>query len=193
MSTDKQFGEEIEAMAFRHAEAILKENGGKGELLPIFHARDFSGVHYIIATPWPDEKDKANALRALKLMFIAKRIVQYAMISEAWVRSVAKEGLQEYLGAGKMVSEYDDKKEVVIVSVTSASGSWVNQKEILRDSDGRFTKLGPSPCGDGAKTVGGRMTELLPPPNAPPIPEIIRAELDKVWEQMSMRFPEEVK
>ena len=115
----------------RYAEGLFAK---KGALVPTYHAITADQSCLIIPMP-PIEKDLA--LRIVRELFVAKDVVAYVFVDEAWTVLSNEEHLQV------RPSEHPERREVVILSAESElEGALFARREIIRP-DRHKPYLGP--------------------------------------------------
>ncbi len=153
--------ETIQASAEGFARKCMKEDG---ELTPMFIAYDGNGAVYPMAIDrrfMNSETDKERLCGGLREFFRQRGIEVYAFICEAWVATVRKGDSLDDPGF-LTPSQRRDRKEVVIVSVSTRIRSTMKYLAIIRGPDGSVESLLEEPMPEGA-TFSGRFQELLDP------------------------------
>ena len=127
------------------------------QLLPVFHIQFKDRDDAIMPAPWSNERQKAAFIKAIRLAFKAFRgsVVNYAMISEAWAATQDHPPRDGDL----MPEERETRRECVIVSAGDHQRAIMKMWEIIRDDQGRVTKLIEDKHNKG--DFGGRMFNLM--------------------------------
>ena len=145
----------IEAM-HEHAKHVLIGHADQ-QLAPFFHIQFKNRPDHIMPAPFSDERQKSAFIKAVRMTLRAfgGSVVNYAMISEAWVA----EGQNTPPRKGDLMpSQRETRKECVVVSAGDHHGARLKMWEIVRDDQGRVTELiEDKDKGD----FGGRMFNLL--------------------------------
>ena len=148
---------EMVAVLIGFAERALRETG---EVSPLIVGLGDDGTQHAFTLP-QISADKGEALAGASELLKQIGVPRYATLMESWFLD----------SEGKMPdvrpSQSERRREAVTVSVCDETGVLAfDMREIMRDSEGKFTGLGessPFPLeseGDRA-TFGGTFTELL--------------------------------
>jgi len=157
---------ELKTMAERYFETARKIVLDGDELTRMFFVQVGDDMH-VIAAPCQGYDEDTTLVQILKLMFATWGVTSYCMVGEVW----RSENLK-YVGRA---SEDPNRTEAIMMITTARvrgeSGEYqdvnsVAQAVITRD---------PTVVGElevvPYTSVGGRFTELLPPPELPPCPD----------------------
>lgn len=156
-------------------ESCVKTVEDGGEVLPHFIADTERGERLAIFTPWGCEQDKKQALLFVRACFQHKRVTSYCLVSEVWVAELESgetlDGLPEH---------HPNRKERISVLGVNRGGVQVLWSDIKR-AGGEIT-CSPETFDESgdAMRFSGRMAELLPPPDAPPLPPALAAEIERM-------------
>ena len=180
--------EALKAILEKSAEFASSQFIKQNELIPMFRAVDVTGRQLLIAAPWTDEHSKVEILETLKIMFLLESVVAYTMISESWFKSFDKDekGMTEFNSANKMVHEYDDKEEgLVVVGANLAGNKVAKMWKVIRGERHEFKKLTPIKEMERDEDLEGRMFELLKPnPVLSGFPPELKEHFRKLWEKI---------
>jgi hypothetical protein len=128
------------------------------EGLPMCVATD--GNHtYFLPMPWTSDQNKHEMLNMLRVVFAAKGITSYAMITEGWMAAMSESQYRAHRGK---IEERLDRQEVMTVSAADINGRQLYDTYSI-NRDGDEIKLEPYSLGEGSK-ISGRMFELLKDP-----------------------------
>lgn len=117
----------------------------------VWMAWDADNKEHCVQTPMGDADDRDKIVDTMRKFFRERRIVRYAVLSEAWIGS-----------GGKMrPSENPDRREVVYIAVEDASGERIFGIHQIFRPKGRKAYLGKLEVTD--VDIGGRFCELLLP------------------------------
>ena len=127
----------IEAM-HEHAKHVLIGHADQ-QLAPFFHIQFKNRPDHIMPAPFSDERQKSAFIKAVRMTLGAfgGSVVNYAMISEAWMLEQDHRPREGDL----MPSESERRKECVIVSAGDHQRAAMKMWEIVRDDQGRVTEL----------------------------------------------------
>jgi len=116
------------------------------------------GMH-ILEMPVRDNRDKDNLITLARVVFHREGVGRYVVMSESWV--VLGMASQD---TSVPPSESPDRKEVLMVFAFDNRGNSTGvMHEMLRNSKGRFKKLGGPIFQGGADITKGRLADLLSP------------------------------
>jgi hypothetical protein len=177
-----------EIMAFDMAfnKQIVQDGG---EVIPRWVARNDKGESFVIATPWSGEEDKNKVVQFLRLFFMAHDITSYTFSAEAWMVKLEGKHMDAQSAQAAMdgltPSQHPDRIEVINVVGADQHGEMLARVEIIRKGDD--ISFGPvEGMGEGQHRVEGRMTNLLPKPSDPPMPEALKAVLREKFKAMGV-------
>jgi hypothetical protein len=144
----------VEAM-HEHARHVLIGKNDE-QILPFFHIQFKDREDAIMPAPWSNEREKSIFIKAVRfsLKQFRSSVVNYAMISEAWMAEYDHKPGEKDL----MPVDRESKKEVVIVSAGDHANARVKAWEIVRDDKGRVTDLVEDKVADRFE---GRLFNLL--------------------------------
>ena len=129
------------------------------EAVPVFIAQWGDGNVAIYATPWGSEEEKGRILTILRVLFAARNVQQYALISEVW--AVERKSLEEI--GERMPSECEDRRERLMILGVASDKILAAFADLGHGQDNSRT-CGPLTWINDADKFGGRMAELLPDP-----------------------------
>lgn len=132
---------------------MMKQNfKNDGKLFPVIMALEANGKMTYVGTPYRNHEEKKATINYAKLLCKKINAVAFFMINEAWVRKVTPEQMKEYSEefkkSGKRISDYDDKKEVVIMVFETKTSSTLIQFDIDRQKNELINMI-TSPTGGG--------------------------------------------
>lgn len=150
------------------------------EYMRMFFAADAEGKVNIICAPSMGPDD-GQILQFLRMVFVAWGVVQYAMVSEVWVSHDL-----DHHKSGKTPSEDPKRSEAIMaLAVRHLRGESGETIKAISAARALITR-NPTAVSDieweQGTQFGGRMTELLPPPDVPTLPEPIRKAILKAIE-----------
>jgi hypothetical protein len=143
-------------MMERHARTVLIGSATE-QIVPFVHIQFKDRDDAIMPALFSDERQKSAFIDALRYALKAFRgsVVNYAMISEAWVAEQNHRPRDDDLPPSKR----ETRRESVIVSAGDHDGARMKVWEIIRDDKGRVTDLVEKAMKD--KWFEGRMFNLL--------------------------------
>lgn len=141
---------------------------------------DNEGRERVLLAQFEGALHREKVLMGLRMYFAAWQVRSYIFVSEAWaiVRSA------EQMKARRVQpSQAEDRQEILMILGVSSEGVMHHASEICRDESGKVW-LDDSIMKDreGMESMGGELTELLPPPNLGPVPENIFFKFEKMRE-----------
>lgn len=147
------------------AKEMLEETG---EFLPTFIAwpRD-TDKELVFTTPWKNDEDKEKMLHVIRSAFLIHNVNRYMLVAEVWTAK-GKENCK------LMPSERDDRQESLGIQYTDEHESKMIAWPIQRDGTGKPKLSKERTEFDKAQ---GKMSELLPPLNAPVCPIDMREKV----------------
>lgn len=167
LQTEEFITEHMESMK-EHGLAMLKDDG---EIMGMMEAVTADNEAILIPLLWGSQEEKTGILGMIKLMFQAKNVTHFYMLTEAWMAGAhvddaeATQALENHVGS---LEHAPGRKEVLLVQYTSYDEARMISYEMIRDEDGKFSHLAEpmvmsSKEGD-RNAIGGAMIDLLPTP-----------------------------
>jgi hypothetical protein len=170
-----------------HAKGLIQSvydqsDDPKNELTTMFVAVAPDGL-MVVATPFVgDSKEQVNqckdgVCRAMAMLFAAKHVTHYVMISECWVAEVDAKHNPELMDVPP--SERNDRREVVAIIGADKSGRKIGTAFQIERSPDKPPRVGEK---DSLfeHQVEGRMAELL---DTPEMPEKMRREVLEMFDK----------
>lgn len=152
----------------------------RGAAPPIVLCYDKDGRERVLIAQFEGPLHREKVLMGMRMYFSAWQVRSYIFVSEAWAITRSAEQLRE---RRVQPSQADDRREILMILGVSSEGVMHHASEICRDESGKVW-LDDSIMSDqqGVESMGGELTELLPPPNLGPVPENIFYKFEKMRE-----------
>ncbi len=143
----------------------------RGAAPPIVLCYDKDGRERVLIAQFEGPLHREKVLMGMRMYFSAWQVRSYIFVSEAWVITRSTEQMK---ARRVQPSQADDRREILMILGVSSEGVILHASEICRDESGKVW-LDDSIMSDqqGVESMGGELTELLPPPNLGPVPENI--------------------
>jgi len=150
--------ERLEALAKQAKDYALHMMRTTGSMPPTVIADTAEGYVFCMPTALTDEDAKDRFAEVAKLFAVAYRAQAVVMIVEAWVRLADSNG---NLDPSIRPSEAADRKEMIALLIEDGCVSATRLIPILRDTEEKFTDLGPDAPLDYGDSEG-RFSKLMP-------------------------------
>lgn len=140
-----------------------------GELLSAFLIYTHSNTHCAVAAPWGSDEQRTVTLKLLRILCVAHDAAAVCWINEAWTLAIDPKVDNPHIRP----KDSERRQEAVVVAFLSQATadqdqvSYLSSREILRNTAGKVTDLGPERflSGDRCDSV---LAEILPPVRVPP-------------------------
>jgi hypothetical protein len=152
------------------------------QLMWMFHGRsNVTNKDYVFVAPWGDDESKRKVFNAIRLFTVIHEIDEYAVVSEAWMRTAPPSELDKK-DFGK-VSEHPDRQEcLILVHVRRKNEKRMGRMrmyKMLRTNGGEFAGLGARQPELDPKDLGGDLFDFITP-RTPPAE--LREKTVEIWE-----------
>lgn len=147
---------------------------------PTWIAKGPEGVA-VVMTPFDDTEGKRSAVNMIRMLFAAKDITHYVLVTEAWMANVNPEKEPELVNIPP--SQREDRKEVVNIVGADRSGNKIGVTyEILRNDD-MTPRLGDTDLleAQGVSSIGGVMVSMLE--DLPPLQDEFKARINELLDR----------
>lgn len=158
--------EQMQAMAYDHAQFMLIDDPDKPQLLPTFWIQfDDGRPGDMVVAPWEDEQGQSMVIETIRQRLANPHVLSYAFVSEVW-SALETPGKRSHLTP----SQHPQRREQVMVHVFDRHGKGgAKTYDIKRNRAGVITALPEDKAMDGGRWEG-RMFNLFTRPNPGVVP-----------------------
>lgn len=150
---------EVALKEFERNKKVIEDGG---EVVPHFIAMQRDGELAYIGAPWHDDESKRRIYQILKLVFAARDVVAYVLVSETWVATVDR---KDDPRINVPPRDREDRREALTCLAVAYDGVTHFAGEIER-FNGVTVK---EPVSMEGETMSGNACDLLYPKDAPPL------------------------
>jgi len=143
-------------------EAAQENMKNDGSLYPVAFVGKEDGIFPPLTTEIRNQEDKEEFANMIRMGALVGQATWVMVILESWMRQdKSPKAHDKFLKSGKKVSEMPDAKEVVLVTLeTATAGTYTALAEIHTDADGK--KSFDMPKFEEAGKLSGVFSNLLP-------------------------------
>lgn len=140
----------------------------RGSAPSIVLCYDKGGRERLLEASFNGPLHRRQVLTGLQMYFAAWGVESYIFVSEAWVITRSAEQMRE---RHVQPSQAEDRRELLMILGVTRDGIAHHAAEIRREPDGRVWLDDSIMAGhEGMESMGGELTELLPPPEIGLVP-----------------------